>query len=337
MANFGTYFLKNFSPNFANTFNTSYRYGLSQQEEERQRREQLKAQQEQQGILSQLMTGTKPTLSYAGKYAPLLQQDVPLNDNQKFGLYSKLTPQNQNAYEYWQKQNEPKKVEYEEWNGNKYLKNPDGSVDFTKPVTKKEIKPDFVETNYVGNRQVRREFYKQDDGTVESVDIPTGFFKETRVEKTDAQGKLYQDLGTDYKKELNQRVDRFLTAQDILAATEKSYKGQGIPYIDPLTGIKYTIDKNTAQGMVESGRNQLQNYLNKQGSAKNENYWKQVNIESWDAIQKEGKGDHGVTTWKSIEEDYANGVIEQADFLEARYRFIAKWGYDPVTKIGQNK
>lgn len=104
---FGTQFLRGFFPASQQSYAYAERNRMMREEEERKKNEQLKAQQEQQGILSQLMTGTKPTLNYAGKYAPLLQQDVPINDNQKFGLYSKLTPQNQNAYEYWQKQNAP--------------------------------------------------------------------------------------------------------------------------------------------------------------------------------------------------------------------------------------
>lgn len=335
MANdFGSNFLRGFQPNFANNFDTSFRYGLNQKEQERQRKEQEKAQQEQMGILNQLVSGKLQSGSYRGKFAPL---DMSLNQQDQTNLVGRASDDTLQRYKILSEMNTPKmqKVDYEEWDGNKYLKNPDGSVDFTKPVTQKEEKPDFVETDYVGNKQVRREFYKQEDGSVKTVDIPTGFLKDTRTTRSDENGKEYQDLSKDYVKELDQRVDRFITARDMKFAADQTK--DGIPYSDPLTGMKYTITSETANGMVESGKNQLQNYLNTQGNASNKQYWKERNIEAWDAIQKEGKGDHGVTTWKYIEEDRTKGEISQADFLEARYRFIAKWGYDPYQKLRINK
>lgn len=321
-------FSEAFNPYIQNTANLLSRHFMQSGEDERAKAEQLKYQQEQAGILNQLVAGGK-----RGKIDSLSMGTIPFSPQEQTGLISQADDNTLQRYKLISEMNKPKtqKVDYEEWDGNKYLKNPDGSVDFTKPVTQKEEKPDFVETDYVGNKQIRREFFKQEDGTVKSVDIPTGFLKDTRTSKQDANGNLYETLHKDYQKELKQRADRFLTARDMKFAADQTK--DGIPYSDPLTGMKYTITSKTANGMVESGKNQLQNYLDNNGGEQNKSYFKNVQLESWDAVQKEGEGDHGVTTWKYIEEDYINGTITDADFLEARYRFIAKWGYDPTTRM----
>ena len=126
MGNFGSEFLKGYRPSFDNAFNTSFRYGLDQQEEERKRKEMLKAEQEQQGILSQLIAGQSsqivpPKMNAQGTGFDVQPQDMSLQE--QFGMYSKLTPQHQNAYEYWRELNAPKEIKkaeiFTDANGNK--------------------------------------------------------------------------------------------------------------------------------------------------------------------------------------------------------------------------
>ena len=334
-------FAEAFAPGIRGAANILSQSILDNAENERKKNEALKAQQEQQNILAQITRGSinAPKL-VDGKFIP---QGVSYPNQNDLTLQSQLSGQNYGIFQDWQKQNAPEEDEYyapdfnkssptiRQWNKDKRRFEDTGQPNpyYEEP----KIKPDFIETNYNGNKQIRREFYKQSDGTVKTVDIPTGFFKETRTTKTEENGKLYEDLDKGYTKELDQRVDKFITSMDILKATQNSTDERGIPYVDPLTGIQYKISKDIARVMVQSGRDQLQNYLDTQGSAQNEKYWKDANREAWDAVQKEGKGDHGVTTWKYIEEDRHNGEISQADFLEARYRFISKWGYDPYQKL----
>lgn len=332
MANFGSYFLRNFSPNFANTFNTSYRHGLDQQEEERKRQELLKQQQKQQGVLSQLIGGNKIDASYRGMYSPLDVTQTPLNSNEKFWLYSQLNPTNQNAYEYWQKQNEPQKKDYYQFDNKLYEKSPDGSIDINKPIATKQDNvaiEQFVPAETVkgleGFKGYKVKVTKKGD------QIQYGQpFKRTR-EGTDENGNVYQTLDKNFQNELKQRTDRFLTALDIKSAADQTTSG--IPYTDPLTGMKYTINSQTADEMVQSGKNQLQNFLDTNGSASNDKYFNDIIQEADNNVKSQGKGDLGVTSWKYIEEDYKKGDISEADFLEARYRFIAKWGYDPTTRL----
>ena len=115
MGNFGSNFLRGFQPTFARSFDTSFKYGIDQQEEERKRKEMLKAEQEQQGILSQLIAGQSsqivpPKMNAQGTGFDVQPQDMSLQE--QFGMYSKLTPQHQNAYEYWRELNAPKEDEY---------------------------------------------------------------------------------------------------------------------------------------------------------------------------------------------------------------------------------
>lgn len=115
MANFGTYFLKNFSPNFTNTFNTSYRYGLSKQEEERKKREELKAQQEQQGILSQLSSGMNsqivpPKMNAQGTGFDVQPQG--LNQQQLTNLIGSASDDTLQRYKLLRELNAPKEKKY---------------------------------------------------------------------------------------------------------------------------------------------------------------------------------------------------------------------------------
>ena len=155
--NFGSNFLRGFQPNFANMFGTSYRMAGVQDERERQRQEALKAQQEQQGIMQQFMRGTQsqivpPKMNAQGTGFENQSQD--LTPEQKFGLYSKMTPANQNAVEYWLKQNAPKQQKTVTVGNDVFLESsqyenvPTGDKLYSKP---EEIKPDFIETDYVGN------------------------------------------------------------------------------------------------------------------------------------------------------------------------------------------
>lgn len=334
MANFGDFFLRGASSTFPQTFGRTFQFGLDQQEEQRKRNELLKAQQEQQGIMSQIIGGQKVTgASYRGQYAPLDVQTAPMTAEDKFNLYSRLSPTNQNAIEYYNKLTAPKQQKTVKIGDSIYKESPEyENVPVGEPIytETKEIKPDFVEEEYGNNNEkIRYEFYKNDKGGYDKKEFPLGIYK--RETKKDENGNNYETLSKDYLKELNQRTDKFFTAQDIKKAADLT-RG-GVPYVDPLTGVKYTIDSQTASGMVESGKTQLQNYLDMNGSVKNKKYWEDVNNESWNEIKKEGRGDHALTTWKYIEEDYGKGKITEADVLEAKYRFIAKWGFDPTRKF----
>lgn len=332
---FGDYFLKGFYPAAQQSYGYAERNRMMTEEDERRKREALAFQKQQQGYLSDLIKGTKQSFSYGGMYSPLVEQQVPLTKEEQFGRYTQLSPANQNAYEWWNRQNAPKQKRtvtignqiFEE--SPEYENVPIGEPKYTKPTEPKETE-EFVDADTVKGLENFKGYKVSVTKRGDEVVRYGQPFKRT-VEKQDGNGNLYETLNKDYLKELKQRADRFLTSVDMKSAADKT-KG-GIPYSDPLTGMKYTITSETAGGMVESGKNQLQSFLDNNGSEQNKSYFKNIQLESWDAVTKEGRGDHGVTTWKYVEEDYINGDISDADFLESKYRFIAKWGYDPTTRL----
>jgi len=333
MANFGDFFLRGANSTFPQTFGRTFQLGLDQQEEQRKRNELLKAQQEQQGIMSVIINGRLSNAGDRGMYGISQPTFTPLSPEEKSLAFSKLSSQNQDAIKYYDKLTAPKQKKTVKIGDSIYQESPEyENVPVGEPIytETKKIKPDFVEEEYGSNNEkIRYEFYKNDKGGYDKKEFPLGIYK--RETKKDENGNNYETLSKDYLKELNQRTDKFFTAQDIKKATDLT-RG-GVPYVDPLTGVKYTIDSQTAESMVESGKTQLQNYLDMNGSVKNKKYWEDVNNESWNEIKKEGRGDHALTTWKYIEEDYGKGKITEADVLEAKYRFIAKWGFDPTRKF----
>lgn len=338
MANFGTYFLKNFSPNFANTFNTSYRYGLSQQEEERKRREELKAQQEQQSILSQLMTGTKPTLNYAGKYAPLLQQDVPLTNNQKFEIYSKLTPQNQNAYEYWQKQNEPQKKDLYQFDGDLYERNNDGSLGNiikSKEVKPEEPKPIFLKDEVIGDKIRALKGYEDPNADTKDPNVRTINGKKYRVtdyvmhdiyeKKTDNNGE-YFDFSKDTKKALG---DYYKRQQELKAITNAGFGNRTKNGKEDEPTFRDELDKHN-KVYLEAVRNVMRD------SAKN---W-------YNELYNAGGSNIDPRDYLSnLKDSFINGQLgmnpdkpdnyDIADFNSLLEQFKAIYGFDPREKYGQ--
>lgn len=190
MPNFGSNFLRGFGTTFPNTFNTSFRYGLQQQEDEAVKQKALEYDKKQQDILSTLIKGSTP-LEVRG-----VRLQRPLSQDEIWQGYAKLSPQNQNTFEFITKQREAELKKNEP----DYYAPQLGKAPTIKLFNKKtnrledtgqpdpfykeeEIKPTFVEKGYVGNKEVRREFYKQPDGTYKTVDIPTGFLKETKEGK----------------------------------------------------------------------------------------------------------------------------------------------------------
>lgn len=338
MGNFGSQFLRGFQPTFAQNFNTSLRYGLDQQEEERKKREELKAQQEQQGILSQLMTGTKPTLNYAGKYAPLLQQDVPLDNNQKFLLYSKLTPQNQNAYEYWQKQNEPQKKELYQFDGNLYERNNDGSLGNI--IKSKEVKPEapksiFLKDEVIGDKIRALKGYEDPNADTKDPNVRTINGKKYRVtdyvmhdiyeKKTGGNGD-YFDFSDSTKKALG---DYYKKQQELKAITNagfgnrtKNGKEDEPTFKDELIKHNKVYLEAVRNVMKDSAKNWYNELYNAGGD----------NIDPRDYLS-------------NLKESFINGELginpdkpdnyDVADFNSLLEQFKAIYGFDPREKYGQ--
>lgn len=114
MANIGKYFLQGFQPNFANNFNTSYRYGLAKDEEEKRKQAELQAQldqqRQQQSILAQITRSSiNPPQLVNGKYE---SQGVSYPNASSLGLLSQLSDHNYRIAQDWQKQNTKERKPY---------------------------------------------------------------------------------------------------------------------------------------------------------------------------------------------------------------------------------
>lgn len=329
MANFGTYFLKNFSPNFSNTFNTSYRYGLSKQEEERKKREELKAQQEQQGLLSQLMTGTKPTLNYAGKYAPLLQQDVPLTSQDKYGLVSRASDDTLQRYKFLQ----PTPQETVKVGSSLYLENPKikgmpmGDPIFTEkqPTTKE----DFVKAEEIKGLEgfkdylVNRTVTTNPDGT-ETVKYGQPFtWKKQNININTG------DLSTDLSKETTKILNGYKKdQQDLRAKLEAVKNGETVYEMTPW-GFKTVVSAEDLRTRLNSTEKQYREFLKNNVSIETQKDWNDL---QGTFVQKDPQSQPSI--WKTILENYKSGNKDEAWFKEQIHIFTATYGYDPLSRFG---
>ena len=109
------------NPYIQNTANLLSRHFMQKGEEERKRKEMLKAEQEQQGIMSQITRGSiNPPKLVNGKFEP---QGVSYPNAGDFNLRAGLTADNRNLMKYWDELNAPKEIKkaeiFTDANGNK--------------------------------------------------------------------------------------------------------------------------------------------------------------------------------------------------------------------------
>jgi len=333
MANFGDFFLRGANSTFPQTFGRTFQFGLDQQEEQRKRNELLKAQQEQQGIMSQIIGGQKVTgASYRGQYAPLDVQTAPMTTEDKFNLYSRLSPTNQNAIEYYNKLTAPKQVKYKEWNGNQYLENPDGSVDWTKPVAEKpdtQTSFEVVKANTIkGYENYPNDYTVQltkKNNEIVGQSVPHTF-KQQKInietgEKEDKLDPIAKSFLEDKVKELNGLRGLLSHAPD----DNGKYKiydklGQPVAYYTP-DEVRKAIDNKNAE---------LDNYLKSNGGQAMDDY----------SYYKEHLGGKPESLWGTIYKNYIKDKNDKKDgvWLQTqRFAFIKDYGFDPTMKYDLGK
>ena len=341
--NFGSNFLKSFQPTFARSFNTSYRYGLDQQEEERKRKEELKAQKEQQGILSQLMRGTKNIP--IGKRV----SQVPLTKEEQFLDYSKLSPQNQNAYEWWKKQNAPKQDEYYapnlskdlptigRWNKTKGTWEDTGQPN---PLYKEDIPSTFevVPANSIkGYENYPKDYTVQLTKKGDEIISQSPPRSPRQISVNINTGEEYNKLETNTKKFLDNKVEELNNLRALLThAPNENGDYRIYDKLGQWTGInlkpeqvqKAINDKNAVLGNFISG-NFGQAIID----------YKRLKIQAETDPKIQGKPmSQKASLWNSVYKEYIKDLKDDKDdaWLEAqKYAFINDYGFNPVEKFHQ--
>lgn len=232
MGNFGSNFLRGFGGTFPRTFDTSFRYGLQKQEDDAIAKKTAEYQKNQQDILSQLIHNvTIDPKSFQGGM-PLIR---PLSDEEKFQGYSKLSPQNQNAFEYVQrmkdaqeKKNELKKKEYQSFDGNLYGKDPVTGELSKEPILSKEKKPEkvWIKDERLGDKQNKLMGYENPEA--DPSDPRTRIVGGKKFTVTDHQTfDIYEkNTGGDGGNKISDGVKKsyldYFTKQQVLLATTKA-------------------------------------------------------------------------------------------------------------------
>jgi len=344
MANPYKYFLGGFQQTFPNTFNTSYRHGLDQQEEERKRQELLKQQQKQQGVLSQLIGGNKIDASYRGMYSPLDVTQTPLNSNEKFWLYSQLDPANQNAYEYWQKENAPKeKKPYSNINYGETIQAFDPNTNSIVNLGENKNFKEKQQSIWVGDEKLGDKIrtlkgYEDPNADTKDPNVRTINGKKYRItdytvhdiyEKKSGDGQDYYDVSPETKKMFNdyykqQQSLRAITNANFGNAPSKKTDSEGNPItfaqeLDRHNKIYLSAVQNTMRPEAKDWYDQLYNGAG--GNLSPEDYL--LNLKNSFA-----KGELGNDPNKSDNYDVA-------DFNTLLEQFKAIYGFDPREKYGQ--
>lgn len=343
MANFGSYFLKGFQPTFTENFNTSFKYGLNQQEEEKKRQELLKQQQDQQSILNQLIGGQKTNASYRGMYSPLQVETTPLTNEEKFGLYSQLNPTNQNAYEYWQKQNRVEKKPYTNINYGEQIQAFDPNTNTIVNLGENKNFKEKQQSVWVGDEKLGDKIralkgYEDPNADTKDPNVRVINGKKYRItdyvthdiyEKKSNDGQNYYDISKETKKAFNdyykrQQELRAITNAGFGNAASKKTDSEGNPItfaqeLDRHNKIYLSAVQNTMRPEAKDWYDQLYNGAN--GNLAPEDYL--LNLKN-----SFTKGELGNDPNKSDNYDVA-------DFNTLLEQFKAIYGFDPKEKYGQ--
>ena len=330
MGNFGSNFLRGFQPTFARSFDTSFKYGIDQQEEERKRKEMLKAEQEQQGIMSQITRGSiNPPKLVNGKFEP---QGVSYPNAGDFNLRAGLTADNRNLMEYWDKLNAPKEQELQKTvtiGNDVYLQSPlyDNVPVGEKLYTKPEEKVDFEykKANEFSGLEDYPSDYKvavtKKNGVVTAQSHPFSYTQQkidVNINQPYTQLSDYSRNNLDdYVKEIDGYNKILSQKPDPVTGKYKIYDKYGIP-----TAV---VSEEAILKAKQNITNAAQSFLDNNGGQA---------IDDYRGI-KTILGKNPKSLWKSIYEAYIKDLKDEKDdawFQTAKYQFQVDFGFDPVSK-----
>jgi hypothetical protein len=356
MANFGSYFLRGFQPNFQSNFGTAFEYGLRQQQRQADLEAELAKQKATQDIFNQLIKGTRDNYQFAGIYSPALKTEVPLTEDQKLLLYSRLPTDKQNAYEWITRQRQEQLKSQQELQKQKEYQ---GILDqLIKGDNLSDEEKFRLYSSLPTDKQNAYEYWMKQKQPKETyiADLPSG----DKMKKL----KGYEDPNADPKDPST--------------------------YIDPKTNKKYKITdytvwdkyekrgdgKNSSFGLSGQTKKMLSDYyqkqqeltaltkagfgdeINNQGLAYKEelnrlnksyaefvkNIMPKTAVDYYKELYNSGVAKNDVTYLKAVRDAYKLGELgrdtnskdnyEDADFEALMEMFKATYGYDPQQRYG---
>ena len=347
MGNFGSNFLRGFQPTFARSFDTSFKYGIDQQEEECKRKEMLKAEQEQQGILSQLIAGQSsqivpPKMNAQGTGFDVQPQDMSLQEQS--GLIGKADNNTLQRYKLIRELNAPKEDEYYAPRYDKdsptihrynITKARDEDTGQPNPNYKPEIDPEFetVQANTVKGYEnypsdYKIKFTKKGD-VVTDMTIP---FHPTTTSVNINTGDSSEKLDPDYKNILDGYVKE-ITYLDGLLSHEGDLPGGKFQTYNKLGVKEDKLKREQVEKAVDNKRKELKYTVESNGGEAIVHYnsVKERVIETLKDRRQEEP-----TIWGNIWDGYRNDKTDKKDaawLMTQRYDFIADYGYDPIAKF----
>ena len=337
-------FSEAFAPGIKGAANILSEGILNNAELERKRKEEEK----QQGILQQLIYGNKvPT--FKNTPTPFINagqsfgnQQVPLSPQEQFSAYSQLNPANQNAYEYWQKQNAPKEVKPHtniNYSGENILgfnpntdkieslgKNPNYEPDIPKSA--------FIKDEVIGDKIRALKGYEDPNADTKDPNVRVVNGKKYKItdytmhdiweKKTSSGGEDYFDFSKDTKKVLG---DYYKEQQKLKAITNAGF-GNVAPKENEKP-FREQLDQHN-RIYLEAVRNVMKD------SAKR---W-------YDGLYNAGGGNIDPRDYLlNLKDSFANGELgtdptkgdnyDVADFNGLLEQFKAIYGFDPREKYGQ--
>lgn len=282
--------------------------------------------------MSVIINGRLSNAGYRGMYGISQPTFTPLSPEEKSLAFSKLSSQNQDAIKYYDKLTAPKQVKYIEWNGNQYLENPDGSVDWTKPVAEKpdtQTSFEVVKANTIkGYENYPNDYTVQltkKNGEIVGQSVPHTF-KQQKInietgEKDDKLDPIAKSFLEDKVKELNGLRGLLSHAPDKDGKYQIYDKlGQSV--------TEYTPDQ--VQKAIANKNAELDNYLKSNGGQAMDDY-------GYYKEQVKGKPE---SLWGTIYKNYIKDKNDEKDgvWLQTqRFAFIKDYGFDPTMKYHLGK
>ena len=309
-------------------------YFVKNAEDKRKKAEEEKAQREQASILSQLIGGGYPNkVQPSQQIGAQLPQQEGLSPQHQGRLLSRLTTDNYNKYQDWQKQNTPKQQETVKVGNNLYLENPNiknmpyGDPIFTEPQTK--VTEDFIDAGSIDGLEqfkdykVNRIVTENPDGT-KTVKYGQPFtWKKQNININNGDGS------TDLSKETTAILNKYQKdQQDLMAKLEAVKKGESVYETTPW-GFKTVVSAQDLTTKLSSLNTQYQQFLKNNVDVETLSDWNNL---KGTFVQNNPQSEP--TIWNTILQNYKNGNKDEAWFKEQIHLFTSEYGYNPLSKFG---
>lgn len=297
-------------------------------------------------------------------------KERPFTNQEKAGLLGALSDKNLNRYSKIDKTLNPD-VEYKTFYGKTYKVNPDGSVDFTKPILEK---PQKVEYKTIGDKT----FLKNPDGSIDFTKLPAYIQppkpKEETIRTIVRDGRRikvngYPDPNGDYEyKGKRYSGVKEVSAYEIKKLDDNNNEVFTKEYVKELNtdfrnlqdaqndydllndeGILTPAAQKIANNIMEKHKNDDSTkedilaetfaIIKQNKKAAQETYLRKITrdmpatAKKWEKENLSPK-DNDLTKWANIVDAYNNSEISHLDFQFLKRKFQAEYGYDPVKSLG---